>query len=289
MVQMKPHRSVWGRSGLDTEKENALKQISKRLTYANVMSSIAVFLVLGGATAIAAKQLHLGKKTVGSKQLKPNAVTTAKIKKGAVTNVKIKDQAIDTAKIKDGAIDTAKIKDGAIDTVKIKDGAVNGAKVADGSLSGADINAASTSFTQVVARLRPNLSLPFGSTQVYPVGSYTQPAGETDQYVAGLDVTFANTCTAPRSAQAYLVIDAANPAAPTPGELAGLGIVQDSGSGTVTMRMGFAPLPGGGSMDSIAPGSAINHTFTFLLATAGCNSGSGVSASGGAVDVLGTK
>jgi hypothetical protein len=62
-----------------------LKQIRKRLTYANVMSSIAVFLVIGGATAFAA----LGKNTVGTKQLKKNSVTTAKIKKGAVTGPKV--------------------------------------------------------------------------------------------------------------------------------------------------------------------------------------------------------
>src|SRR6188472_2487441 len=52
------------------------------------MSSLAVFLILGGATAIAAGQL--GKNSVGSKQLKRNAVTTAKIKKGAVTDAKVK-------------------------------------------------------------------------------------------------------------------------------------------------------------------------------------------------------
>ena len=50
------------------------------------MSSIAVFLVIGGATAFAA----LGKNTVGSKQLKSNAVTTKKIKKEAVTAKKVK-------------------------------------------------------------------------------------------------------------------------------------------------------------------------------------------------------
>jgi hypothetical protein len=55
-----------------------LKQTRKRLTYANVMSSLAVFLVLGGATAFAAG--HLGKNTVGTKQLKKNAVTGAKVK-----------------------------------------------------------------------------------------------------------------------------------------------------------------------------------------------------------------
>jgi hypothetical protein len=53
-----------------------MESVRKRLTYANVMSSIAVFLVLGGATAFAASQL--GKETVGTKQLKKEAVFLAK-------------------------------------------------------------------------------------------------------------------------------------------------------------------------------------------------------------------
>ncbi len=71
-----------------------MKHVRKRLTYANVMSSIAVFLVLGGATALAAGQL--GKNTVGTKQLKNNAVTGAKIKNGAVTGAKINLSSIGT-------------------------------------------------------------------------------------------------------------------------------------------------------------------------------------------------
>jgi hypothetical protein len=63
-----------------------MKQISKRLTYANVMSSIAVFLVLGGAAFAATK---LPKNSVGTKQLKNNAVTSQKIKNGAVTSAKV--------------------------------------------------------------------------------------------------------------------------------------------------------------------------------------------------------
>ncbi|HET9592976.1 MAG TPA: hypothetical protein VFP17_08670 [Solirubrobacterales bacterium] len=63
-----------------------MKKITKRLTYANVMSSIAVFLVLGGAAFAAAK---LPKNSVGTKQLKKNAVTTQKIKNGAVTGAKV--------------------------------------------------------------------------------------------------------------------------------------------------------------------------------------------------------
>jgi hypothetical protein len=80
-----------------------LKQIRKRLTYSNVMSSLAVFLVLGGATAFAA---GLGKNSVGSKQIKKNAVTSAKIKNNAVTTAKIKNGAITGAKVNAGTIGT---------------------------------------------------------------------------------------------------------------------------------------------------------------------------------------
>jgi hypothetical protein len=92
-----------------------LKQARKRLTYANVMSSIAVFLVLGGATAIAANQL--AKNSVGSKQLKRNAVTTAKLKKNAVTAAKIKKDAVDGSKVKDGSLTGSDINLGTLGTV----------------------------------------------------------------------------------------------------------------------------------------------------------------------------
>ena len=72
-----------------------------KLTYANVMSTLCFFLLLGGGAYAAG---HLGKNTVGTKQLKKNSVTTAKIKKKAVTAAKVKnghpdrgaDQPLDT-------------------------------------------------------------------------------------------------------------------------------------------------------------------------------------------------
>ena len=81
-----------------------MKRFRARLTYANVMSSIAVFLVLGGASAFAASQL--GKNTVGTKQLKKNAVTAAKIKKNAVTTAKIKNNAVNGAKVNEATLGT---------------------------------------------------------------------------------------------------------------------------------------------------------------------------------------
>jgi hypothetical protein len=79
-----------------------MKQVRKRLTYANVMSSIAVFLVVGGATAFAA----LGKNTVGTKQLKKNAVTAAKLKKNAVTTAKLKNMAVTGPKVQLSSLGT---------------------------------------------------------------------------------------------------------------------------------------------------------------------------------------
>ena len=59
-----------------------------RLTYANVMTAVALFLSLGGISYAATQ---LPKNSVGSKQLKKNSVTAAKIKKQTITAAKIKN------------------------------------------------------------------------------------------------------------------------------------------------------------------------------------------------------
>ena len=48
-----------------------------RLSYSNVVSSLCLFLIVGGGTAYAAA--HLSKNSVGPKQLKKNAVTPPKV------------------------------------------------------------------------------------------------------------------------------------------------------------------------------------------------------------------
>jgi len=92
-----------------------VQQIRKRLTYANVMSSIAVFLVLGGGAAYAAKK-------VGSNELRGGAVTTTKIKRSAVTRSKIKAKAISTAKLAYGAVTNGRLADGAVSLEKLAPG-----------------------------------------------------------------------------------------------------------------------------------------------------------------------
>jgi hypothetical protein len=59
-----------------------MKLLRGKLTYADVISTLCLVLVLGGGTAYAATQLSKG--SVGTKQLKNGAVTGVKVKKGSL-------------------------------------------------------------------------------------------------------------------------------------------------------------------------------------------------------------
>src|ERR1700712_5609532 len=103
-------------------RQGALMQkIRTRLTFANIVACLALFVALGGAGYAATA---LPKNSVGSKQLKNGAVTTAKLKAKAVT----------AAKLGDGAVGASNIGAGAIGTAALANGAVTGAKVDASSL-----------------------------------------------------------------------------------------------------------------------------------------------------------
>ncbi len=121
-----------------------MKQISKRLTYANVMSSLAVFLILGGATAYAAVS------KVGANEIKANSIKTGKIVKEAVTAGKLKKGAVTESRIADGAVTTNKIANDAVTGDKVKEsslGQVPNAKTLDGIGTSAFSREASSSTT----------------------------------------------------------------------------------------------------------------------------------------------
>ena len=71
-----------------------MHRITTRLTFANVISMIALFIALSG-TAFA-----VGKATIGSAQLKTGAVTSSKIKSNAVTGAKVKNGSLTGADVK---------------------------------------------------------------------------------------------------------------------------------------------------------------------------------------------
>jgi hypothetical protein len=70
-----------------------MPRLRSKLTYANVVSTICLFIVLGGG-AYAASQLP--KNSVGTKQLKNKAVTGAKVKDGSLTGADIQASTLGT-------------------------------------------------------------------------------------------------------------------------------------------------------------------------------------------------
>ncbi|MBX5441219.1 MAG: hypothetical protein IRZ32_06785 [Solirubrobacteraceae bacterium] len=74
-----------------------MRKLRPRLTYANVASSLALFLAVSGGTAIAAA-------TIGTKDIKNGAVTTSKIANGAVTGAKVKNGSLTAADFAPGSL-----------------------------------------------------------------------------------------------------------------------------------------------------------------------------------------
>jgi hypothetical protein len=65
--------------------------LRSKITYANVVSTLCLFLLLGG-TAYAT--LSLPKNSVGNKQLKPNSVTGSKVQNGSIAALDLKPNAV---------------------------------------------------------------------------------------------------------------------------------------------------------------------------------------------------
>jgi hypothetical protein len=128
-----------------------MKRVRAHLSYANVMSTLAVFLLLGGASAIAAKKQT---QKIGTTQIKASAVTTAKIKNAAVDSSKLKDGAVGASKLADGAVTNSKIADGAVTSSKIAADAVTGDKVSESTLS--EVPSANSANPAVFAHVNSN-------------------------------------------------------------------------------------------------------------------------------------
>jgi hypothetical protein len=86
-----------------------LRAVLRRLTYANVIATLALFLALGGGAVWAANKQAT---KIGTGKLKPNAVTAGKIKANAITSSKIRENAVVAAKIREGSVNFGKLAAG---------------------------------------------------------------------------------------------------------------------------------------------------------------------------------
>ena len=84
-----------------------------RLNYANVVSTIALCVALGGGVAFAAGQ-------IGTKNIMADAVTTPKIAPGAVTGKRLADDAVRNRQLARRAVETPELAAEAVGPNKMK-------------------------------------------------------------------------------------------------------------------------------------------------------------------------
>ncbi|HET6999617.1 MAG TPA: hypothetical protein VFI03_13655 [Solirubrobacterales bacterium] len=166
-----------------------------KLSYSNVIATMALFIALGGAAVAAG----LPKNSVGPNQLKRGSVTAAKIRKAAVISGKLAPKsviagklganavlpgnigngAITSAKIGAGAVIAASIKNGVITTNKLTSKAVTTDKLAAGAVTNPIL--ANGSVTPNKLNEAPIVSLKTGQTLrgVFDLGSVAATAGDT--------------------------------------------------------------------------------------------------------------
>lgn len=108
-----------------------MKSRLPKLSYSNVIATIALFIALGGAAVAAG----LPRNSVGAKQLKRGAVTAAKLKKQAVTSGKLAPKSVVAGKLGPNAVLPGNIGNGAITSAKIGAGAVIANSIKNGVIT----------------------------------------------------------------------------------------------------------------------------------------------------------
>lgn len=88
---------------------------SRHFNYSNVMSTLAVFLVVAGGTAVAAS---LPKNSVGAKQIERNAVKGPEIAKNAVKGGELRDSSVGTTEIIDDSVTGADVDESTLTGVQ---------------------------------------------------------------------------------------------------------------------------------------------------------------------------
>ena len=102
-------------------------RIRPRVTYANVTSTLALFLALTTGTAYAAA-------TITGANIKDGTVTEADIKNKTLTSIDVKDGTLTSADVKNASLGGIDLIDGTVATVDVKDQSLTGTDIADGSI-----------------------------------------------------------------------------------------------------------------------------------------------------------
>jgi hypothetical protein len=114
------------------------QRLRSHLTYANVISTLCLFLLLGG-TAVAVDGSLPGQNTVGSADIINSEVKSADLGSDSVSSGKILDGSVKNTDLGPNAVASNTIADGGVQGIDIGNGQVNGADVGNDSLTEDDI------------------------------------------------------------------------------------------------------------------------------------------------------
>ena len=151
-----------------------MNRFRRRLTYANVVASLSLFIALGGGAyaAVAVTSEDIVDETIQSQDISPEAVRTADIGKQAVTLDRMHDYSVNGAKVVDNSLSGADVANGSLTGSDVADGSLGGADVEDGSLTGADLGVGVHTVTETTSWADPdrphmktlNVTCPSGET-----------------------------------------------------------------------------------------------------------------------------
>jgi hypothetical protein len=140
-----------------------ISKLRPKLTYSNAIATIALFIALGGAAVAAGLPKH----SVGPKQLKRGAVTSAALRRGAVKSPKLAPKSVIVGKlgpsavlpgnIVDGGITSRKIAAGAVIASSIKNGVVTTNKLANEAVTAAKLGKGSVTASKLGDEIAPLL------------------------------------------------------------------------------------------------------------------------------------
>jgi hypothetical protein len=170
-----------------------MKRFLPRLTYANVVSTLCLFLLVGGASAFAATKLV--KNSVGATQIKKNAIVTAKIKNAAVTTSKLANNAVTSGKIADAAVTNSKLADAVVTSGKLADNAVTSSKLANNAVTTGKITDSAVTNPKLAANAVTTGKIADGEVRAADLGTIVT-AQETIQVNAGEGKTVNVACPA---------------------------------------------------------------------------------------------
>ena len=135
-----------------------LRKLRTHMSFANVVSMMALFIALGGVSWAA---VTLPKDSVGAKQIKRDAVSRSEVKRNAVSADEIATNAVNADELNAGAVGSSEIVDGSVALAELAPNSVDGSKIVDGTVGRSDVAAGTFLLGRVVTR-RVDINMPAG-------------------------------------------------------------------------------------------------------------------------------